>query len=109
MLKSECSESSLQFQGMFDAFNREYFGGRLPRYLVKVMYDAGWVPSLRFPFPLGETPTTGVIDFQARTIKIRLTESHDDMIEILLHEMAHASTNGFHGMKWTLEMIHPGT
>ena len=65
------------------------------------MYDAGRVTPRSGP----GGPTDGVIDRSHREIRLRVTGPKSHMVHILLHEMAHAATNGFHGIKWTFEMI----
>jgi hypothetical protein len=69
--------------------NQRYFAGRLPRYPVIV------APQLHH--------ASGRIARRSRRIYLQLTFP-DVMLQILLHEMAHASTNDHHGPLWRAEM-----
>lgn len=74
-------------QAAFDELNALYFGGRLSHYRVEVG-----------PLPHG---SSGRIDRPRR--RIRLAPG-DEMRATLLHEMAHAATNGHHGPRFKAEV-----
>jgi hypothetical protein len=107
---SEIPEQSALFQDLFHRFNTQYFCGCLPDYQILVVFDAwyweiercGYAPA--FP-PAAEA--SGFIDFPARRIFIRYLAEHTNdraMEPWLIHEMAHAATDGDHGDAWQAEM-----
>jgi len=96
ILESELPEMSIRFQKKFDEFNSEYFSMRLPAYTIKVLYDVG-----DFHPPV---ESDGIIDRHRKLIRLRVSESESLMVATLLHEMAHAATNGYHEIKWMSEM-----
>jgi hypothetical protein len=102
MLVSELPELSQRYQHLFAEFNARYFGSTLPNYRVLVVYFIDWVA-------LGYTPaahpSSGFIDRRGRIIKIRVGSGECFMTSVLVHEMAHAATNGWHGPRWTNEIL----
>jgi hypothetical protein len=107
---SEMPSQSALLQEMLQRFNTQYFAGRLPDYRILVVYDVwhwateqyGYEPE--FP-PAAES--CGFIDFPARQIFIRFLGYHSigsTMAETLIHEMAHAATDGNHDANWQAEM-----
>jgi hypothetical protein len=100
ILHAELPGLSRHFQTLFDEFNVRYFAGKLPVYQVHVVFDlhraakepvSGWFVS------------SGLIRFEQLRIYIRYTND-PPMDETLIHEMAHAATNGDHGEEWLKEM-----
>jgi hypothetical protein len=80
----------------FDDLNQRYFKGRLPRYRVRLVSA--------IPQPSGDIGITwGQIDRRRKTITLRRAPAAE-LCENLLHEMAHAATNEWHGPKWLAEM-----
>ncbi len=97
--RSEVYMESARLQAMFLSFNETYFGGQLPEYEVRVVYDiAVW--DREDPDP--RNPSAGYIDLENRQIFVRLSEF--SMESILLHEMAHASAGPSHDDDWLNEM-----
>jgi hypothetical protein len=96
---------------MYRTFNGKYFEGRLPRYRILVVYDVWFWETKRCGFspcfpPAAEA--TGFIDFEERRILIRFLaflRCGSTMQESLIHEMAHAATDGGHGDNWKAEML----
>ena len=82
-----------QLRTLFKQFNEEYWGGRLPAYSIRIVARMT---------SLGEW---GRWLKKRRLIQILRGLSDEDMISTLLHEMAHAATNGGHGMPWKKDMI----
>jgi len=82
-----------QLRALFKQFNEEYWGGRLPAHSIRVVVRMT---------SLGEW---GRWLKKRRLIEIQRGLSGEDMISTLLHEMAHAATNGGHGMTWKRDMI----
>jgi SprT-like family len=74
---------------MFQELNQRYFAGRLPRYQVIV------TSHLRH--------ASGRIAQRSRRIYLQ-PMPQDLQMTFLLHEMAHAATNGGHGPRWIAEM-----
>ena len=107
---SEIPEQSAIFQETFERFNRQYFAGRLPDYKVLVVYDVWYWETERCGFPAVLAPaagSTGFIDFSARQIFVRFMGQFTlgmTMEGHLIHEMAHAATDGGHGKNWKAEM-----
>jgi hypothetical protein len=82
-----------QLRALFQQFNAQYFNGRLPAYALRAVEQSTW---------LGES---GTCFRKRRLIKVSRTLPDEEAISTLLHEMAHAATNGGHGMPWEREMI----
>jgi hypothetical protein len=82
-----------QLRTLFKQFNEEYWGGRLPAYAIRVVARMT---------SLGEW---GRWLKKRKLIEIQRGLSDEDMVSTLLHEMAHAATNGGHGMPWKRDMI----
>ena len=82
-----------QLRSQFKQFNEMYWGSRLPAYSVHV------VPRMT---SLGEW---GRWIKKRRLIEILRGLTDEDATSTLLHEMAHAATNGGHGLPWKREMI----
>ena len=89
--RSEVPEASRQFQELFREFNHRYFGGSLPEYQVRVVYDIGYWAGP--PFHEGDM---GIHQPELRRILIRIAHNHPGMVSILLYEMARAETGGEH-------------
>ena len=86
----DSKEINRKFRRLFAEFNSRYFKDKLPRYRVQVVdYVSKRNPNVR-----------GKIHRRQRIIRLKASEEHS-MIEILLHEMAHAAnrTDG-HGKKF---------
>jgi hypothetical protein len=104
---SEIPEQSAFFQEMFRTFNRQYFAGRLPDYRILVVYDVWYWETERLRIPPCFPPANeahGFIDFAGRQILIRFLAGPVTMPQTLIHEMAHAATDGDHGDNWKDEM-----
>ncbi len=71
---------------MFDGFNREYFGGRLPRYRVRLA-------------ALTAEGILGHCDGRRRLIRLRRGLEGDGIRGALLHEMCHVGVSG-HGPRF---------
>ena len=95
---------------MYRQFNTQYFGGRLPDYKILVVYDVWYWETERCGYPPCDPSVPdadGFIDFSGRQIFIRFLAHQTTcpaMEEVLLHEMAHAATDGEHGDNWQAEM-----
>jgi len=81
------------YQALFATYNQQYFAGRLPAYRVVVVSQIT---------SMGED---GDCNRKLRRIRLR-RDTKDNMIATLLHEMAHAATNEFHGPRWRQEIQH---
>ena len=98
------------FQRIFQRFNIRYFAGRLPDYKILVVYDIWYWETERLGYPWFDPPACeagGFIDFAGRQIFIRFLGFHTGgmtMAEYLVHEMAHAATDGDHAVNWQTEM-----
>jgi hypothetical protein len=104
---SEIPEQSALFQEMFQTFNRQYFAARLPDYRILVVYDVWYWETQRCGYPRFFPPAAeaaAFIDFGGRQILIRFLAQSLTMPESLIHEMAHAATDGDHGDNWKDEM-----
>lgn len=82
---SECEE-------LFARFNSAFFDGRIPAYHIRVQADPVLSPGGR-----------GYHDRKGRTITLLLLP-RPELDGTLVHEMAHASTNDYHGPRWVNEM-----
>jgi hypothetical protein len=82
-----------ELRKLFEQFNEQYFGGRLPAYKIRVVTHMT---------RLGES---GCCVKTRKLIEIVKGLPNKDATSCLLHEMAHAATNGHHGMPWRKEMI----
>lgn len=105
--RSEIPEQSALFQEMFQTFNRQYFAARLPDYRILVVYDVWYWETQRCCYPPCFPPAAeahGFIDFAGRQILIRFLAGGVTMPQTLIHEMAHAATDGDHGDNWKDEM-----
>jgi hypothetical protein len=106
----EIPEQSALFQEMYRTFNNQYFAGRLPEYRVLVVYDVWFWETQRCSYSPVYSPAaeaTGFIDFEGRRILVRFRphfKCGGSMPGTLLHEMAHAATDGGHGDTWENEM-----
>jgi hypothetical protein len=81
--------TNTEAQALFHDFNQRYFDGKLPRYRVEVVEQLGVL-------------VAGQIEKKQRCIL--LLASALEPLATLLHEMAHAATNKFHGTQWQAEM-----
>lgn len=75
--------SSTQVQALFDALNKQFFRGRLPRYRVKL---------------LDSIPPHGQCVTERRLILLRPMEP-EQLRQLLLHEMCHIGASG-HGPRF---------
>jgi hypothetical protein len=82
-----------QLRTLFQRFNKKYFGGRLPAYSIRVVHH------------MSRKGETGHCDDQKRVIKILPGMSDEEAISTLLHEMAHAATDGDHLAPWKKVMV----
>jgi hypothetical protein len=93
---------------MFHEFKNRYFGGRLPEYKIRVVYDVWhWEERCGNPISPPVYDSIGFIDFPGRQIFIRFLGQHTigcTMAETLVHEMGHAATDAGHGDNWLAEM-----
>lgn len=96
LFASDLAAESERFQTLFAQFNSKFFAGSLPEYHIGVKY------AINGPDDEGY-PSTGIIDAQKRLIWLRMT-NEALMVATLLHEMAHAATNGEHEAEWNAEM-----
>lgn len=87
--------------------HQQYFGGRLPHYRVRVVYDVEYGETMKcgpppcFP-PAAEA--SGFHDVRGRQIFIRYLAHGSTMAESLLHETAHAAAGGEHNEAFDAEM-----
>ncbi len=100
ILCSEIPQVSKRLQKVFGEFNRKYFAQRLREYQVRVVFDLHIVADEPV---YGAHVSTGLIRFEERCIYIRYTDP-EIMVLTLVHETAHAATNGGHGKLWLDEM-----
>ena len=77
---------------LFDDFNAQYFDGALDRYRVEVTDG------------ITRRGESGKVYSRQRLIRIH-RGSEAEMVATLLHEMAHAATNDYHGALWQQEMV----
>jgi hypothetical protein len=80
-----------QCQALFDAYNRRFFRGRLPAYRVLLSNQFG-------------TGLHGMCRRKEREIHLGTELRGADLRKRLIHEMAHAASNGGHGALWQAEM-----
>jgi len=100
ILSAEIPKLSECFARMYREFNVRYFAARLPEYTVRVVFDVH--KSAHEPVYDGSV-SSGLIRYQERCIYLRYTKSFP-IEAILIHEMAHAATQGDHGEEWLTEM-----
>jgi hypothetical protein len=100
ILKSEIPKLSRSLVDIYHEFNRRYFPSRLPEYHVRVVFDLHTVANEPV---YGGSVSSGLIRFNERCIYLRYTKS-PPMGGTLIHEVAHAATNGDHGEEWLAEM-----
>ncbi len=82
-------------QTLFDEFNRRYWKGRLPRYLVR----------RQSKIKDGDLEGLGVCNHQKKRIVIKSSLEEDVLREVLLHEMVHVRfPDEDHGPKFTREL-----
>jgi hypothetical protein len=82
-----------QLRKLFQEFNQRYFGGRLPAYRIRVVDCISWLGA------------EGQCLKKRKLIQVQRAVPEGRVASLLLHEMAHAATNGGHGMPWKREMI----
>lgn len=101
--QAELPDESKRLHELFQAYNHSYFGGRLPSYTVRVVYDVNfWADQYFSNGHFLEPPSYGYHDQRRRTIFLR---NGDFPIEaVLVHEMAHAATTDEHDGEWLEEM-----
>src|SRR5262249_2596244 len=83
------------WERVFGEFNSTYFDGKLPAYRIKITGRISRRDSVG---------AHGYIDRKSRTIHL-LRDDNRNMRHALLHEMAHAATNDYHGKKFRNEML----
>jgi hypothetical protein len=81
---SELPAESARLQEAFRTFNDQYFAGRLPKYIVCVVYDVAFWDGRR-----GGESDSGFVDFDRQLITIGYT-GEDSERSMLLFHMAHA-------------------
>ena len=82
-----------KYQEMFKDFNQRYFSGKLPTFKIRIREQ------MRKPRALGHCIRA------EKLIEVRLRRNPDEVIEILLHEMAHAAVDEVgHWEKFLTEM-----
>ena len=99
--------ASARYQQLFHDFNDRYFAGRLPDYRVRVVRQMSCQHQGSLHHFDGECRRRErAITLAGQTVLggARLTHTEEDMRQILIHEMAHAATNDYHGLKWRGEM-----
>jgi SprT-like family len=82
-----------QLRALFKRFNDQYWGGRLPAYSIRAVAE------------ITSRGTWGECRKEKRVIKVLRKLPEKPATSTLLHEMAHAATNGHHGKVWKREMI----
>lgn len=108
--ESEVPEQSAIYQQMFRDFDSRYFDGQLPEYRVRVVYDVWYWETERCGYAPIFPPACqaqGFIDLPGRQIFMRyLAFASQGAVTMagLLHEMAHAATDGGHDEHWQAEM-----
>jgi len=100
LLAADILSLSKRYTELFTEFNARYFGGRLPAYEVRVVFDLHRVANE--PIYMGAV-SSGLIRFDERCIYIRYTQVVC-LAATLVHEMAHAATSGEHDEEWLNEM-----
>jgi hypothetical protein len=98
-LHAEKKNSNCYLECWYDAFNNEYFDGKLPRG-IPVFYDSELIP-------LGYLGNTSCADWNNKeTCKIQISpeiKNNRVSLIILLHESCHVATSSEveeHGPKW---------
>jgi hypothetical protein len=100
ILGSELPRESERFQKLFRVFNAGYFADRLEDYKIRVVFDLHTFANE----PVFDSAVNdGLIRFAERCIYLRYSDK-EAMEGTLIHEMAHAATNGDHGEDWLAEM-----
>jgi hypothetical protein len=100
IFSSEIPRLSQYFDRLYRKFNDEYFAGRLPEYRVRVVFDLHAFANE--PMYKGSV-SSGLIRFQERCIYLRYSQTLS-LEGTLIHEMAHAATDGDHDNEWLTEM-----
>jgi hypothetical protein len=94
--QSDLPAESQRFQSMFDQYNAQYFGGGLPPYSVRVVFDVNFWANEYFANILGlEEFSSAYIDSSSKRILIRYTEDSGFMTAMLLDRMACANLGDF--------------
>jgi hypothetical protein len=98
--ESSDAVESARLQELFGVFNTKYFGGELD-FTVRAVYDPGL---------LNDEAIAGWVDFVNKRIYIGLTHFFDAYPGVLLHQMAHASTETLDDTDevWSAEMRRLG-
>jgi hypothetical protein len=90
------------YQRYFDEYNRKYFNGSLPDYRIWTAWRTHWQPM----YQKEDVDILGRIYYRQRIIRLQLTGNPLGMLDVLIHEMAHAAHPGDgHGPKWRAEML----
>lgn len=85
---SEEPGQSEWYQVRFNQFNKEFFGGDLPTFRIRVVYEVPHAMS-----DAGRGPQSSAINLERREIFLRLSQAGVHHMECeLVHHMAHAST-----------------
>jgi hypothetical protein len=100
VLAAELPGISARLQELFDEWNAVYFWNRLPKYSIRVVFDIHTFAQEPVP-DIGAC--SGLIRVAEQYIYIRY-EEEELMRGMLVHEMAHAATDGNHDEPWNTEM-----
>jgi hypothetical protein len=92
-----------RYQAFFEDFNQRFFNGKLPHYQIQLVSDVlGLLRTRsgeRIPFDCDRA-----IYRRERIINLNAKLSQEELTSTLIHEMAHARTNDYHGLLWQKEM-----
>ena len=100
LLGAELPGVSARLQRLFDDWNVAFFANRLSPYSVRVVFD---IHTFANEPVFDYNPSSGLIRFAERCIYVRY-EEEKYMLGMLIHEMAHAATDGNHDETWNNEM-----
>jgi hypothetical protein len=77
---AELPEESARLQGMFQIFNDQYFDGRLPKFIVRVVYDVAFWDGRK-----GGESDSGFVDFDRQLITIGYAADGSEPKMLLFH------------------------
>ena len=100
LLGAELPGVSARLQRLFDDWNAAFFANRLSPYSVRVVFD---IHTFADEPVFDYHPSSGLIRFAEQCIYVRY-EEEKYMLGMLIHEMAHAATDGNHDETWNNEM-----
>ncbi len=86
---AELPVESARMQEMFRTFNEKYFGGKLPDYIICVVYDVSFWQGRE-----GAEPSSGFVDIDRQLITLGYTGQGFEPA-VLLHHMIHAANPSF--------------